>query len=58
MYKIDNRCTNCESCWDVCPVDAIVKPKDKKKELTKINQDCIDCGCCEAVCPHDAISAG
>ena len=45
-------CTGCESCVDVCPVDAI----EMKDGLAVISaDDCTDCGQCVDECPVEAI---
>ena len=45
-------CTGCESCVDICPVEAITMEDDK----AVISDECIDCGQCVDECPVDAIS--
>jgi MinD superfamily P-loop ATPase len=51
-YLITERCTNCEDCLTVCPLEAIVAGKDRPK----INPDlCTDCGTCADICSHRAI---
>ncbi|MDD4353795.1 MAG: 4Fe-4S binding protein [Candidatus Nanoarchaeia archaeon] len=51
--KIDiNKCNGCQSCIDVCPVDAI-KIEDGK---AVVNDDCMECGACISQCPTEAIS--
>jgi len=45
-------CTGCETCVDVCPVDAI----SMVNGVAHIDQDeCTDCGTCIEECPSDAI---
>ena len=54
-YKITDECTNCGSCVDSCPAEAI-KPGDDKHS---IDPDlCIDCGSCVDACPVSAIVEG
>jgi len=54
-YVIDDNCTMCGSCLEVCPVDAI--QEDDPKYV--IDPDlCTDCGECAEVCPVEAISPG
>lgn len=54
-YVIDDKCTKCGTCKDVCPVEAISEGDDKYE----IDPDtCIDCGACAGECPVEAISAG
>jgi NAD-dependent dihydropyrimidine dehydrogenase PreA subunit len=52
--KIDEeKCTNCGTCIDVCPVDVFEKG-EKKAKVAKPDQ-CIGCKACEVQCPADAI---
>ncbi len=46
------KCTACNRCIEVCPVDAI-KIMDEK---AVINDECIECGACVNECPNEAIS--
>jgi len=51
-YVIDENCTACGTCKDVCPVEAI----NEGEPIYTINPDtCIDCGQCADACPVDAI---
>ena len=51
--KVDKeKCTGCEICIDVCPVEAIKIENNK----AVISDDCSECGICETECPNDAIS--
>lgn len=51
--KVDKeKCTGCEACVDICPVQAI-KMEDGK---AVIGEECIDCGACVNQCPSEAIS--
>ncbi len=51
-YDITADCTNCGSCKDVCPVEAI----SEGDTAHKIDADtCIDCGACVDGCPVQAI---
>lgn len=53
-HVISDDCTNCGSCVDVCPVEAIKAGVDKHE----IDADtCVDCGACVDECPVSAISA-
>jgi ferredoxin len=54
-YVITNKCTNCGSCVEVCPVEAISKG-DKKHNIDA--DKCVDCGACAGECPVEAIEPG
>jgi Fe-S-cluster-containing hydrogenase component 2 len=45
------KCTGCESCVEICPVEAI-KMVDGK---AKVSDECVDCGQCVDECPVEAI---
>jgi len=45
------KCTGCEACADVCPVDAITVDD----VATVDEEECIDCGTCVEECPVEAI---
>jgi NADH:ubiquinone oxidoreductase subunit F (NADH-binding)/(2Fe-2S) ferredoxin/Pyruvate/2-oxoacid:ferredoxin oxidoreductase delta subunit len=52
-YRINDKCTGCLACIEVCPVDAIT---GEKKKIHVLNQElCTRCGSCYAVCNFDAI---
>ncbi|MBN2381275.1 4Fe-4S binding protein [bacterium] len=53
VAEIDReKCTNCGSCLDSCPVDAITMD-----DRVVINIDeCIGCGSCVVSCPNQAIA--
>jgi ferredoxin len=54
-YVITDKCTNCGSCVEVCPVEAISKGEKKHN----IDADkCVDCGACAGECPVEAIEPG
>jgi len=51
-YISPERCTGCQRCFKVCPVEAI---SGKPKELHIIDPEkCIKCGLCFSVCPSKA----
>lgn len=51
-HVIDDKCTACGCCIDICPVDAI----SLKNEKAFINQDmCVGCGECICACKFDAV---
>lgn len=47
------RCTQCMTCWQFCPDNAIPE-KDKKRTETNFDY-CKGCGICAQVCPVTAI---
>ena len=47
-----NKCTGCQACLQVCPVEAI----SMKKGKAEINMEkCIKCGKCHDVCLQEAV---
>ena len=46
------KCTGCEDCVEVCPVDCFYEGEIM---LVIHPDECIDCGICEPECPADAI---
>lgn len=52
--KVDKeKCTGCELCVEVCPVDAITMENEK---AVVDEEECTDCGQCVEECPNDAIT--
>ncbi len=52
-YSINENCTGCLACIQVCPEKAI---SGKKKEIHVIDTDrCIKCGACKSICKFDAV---
>lgn len=50
---IDDECIGCETCVDICPVEAI----EMEDGLAKIDEDeCVDCLTCIDECPVEAIA--
>jgi len=47
-----DECTECETCVDICPMEAI----QLEDELIIDEEKCIGCGVCASNCPVDAIS--
>ncbi|MFB0562248.1 MAG: ATP-binding protein [Candidatus Lokiarchaeia archaeon] len=46
------KCINCETCIDRCPVGAITM-----EDITTVNRDkCLGCGLCATACPEEAIT--
>ncbi len=48
----DDKCTLCEDCIDVCPMDTIEMEDDR---VVAKEAKCIGCGVCAHQCPDDAI---
>lgn len=48
---VDNRCTSCMKCREVCPMGAI----DDNPRRVKATE-CLQCRTCRIICPSDAIS--
>jgi 2-oxoglutarate ferredoxin oxidoreductase subunit delta len=48
------RCTSCNICIDICPVEVFSRDKDNKVVVSKPDE-CIGCRACEAQCPKSAI---
>ena len=46
------KCTGCEACIEICPVEAISVNNGK----AEISDDCVECGSCVDECPNKAIS--
>jgi len=46
------KCTGCESCVEICPVDAIAM----EDGTALVSDECIDCGQCVDECPVEAIT--
>ena len=53
IYIDPSKCTGCEECVDVCPVDCIEGDDGYIHMIDEL--DCIKCGKCIEVCPDDAI---
>lgn len=49
----EEKCTDCGTCEEVCPSEAI-KVTDYKAKIDA--EACIECGACVAECPEGALS--
>jgi len=58
LASIDkNDCNGCGSCFDRCPMKAIISGDAGSGETARIDlEKCIGCGLCVSSCPDDAIS--
>ena len=59
-HIIDDECTGCGKCVNVCPVDALSlvsrHSTNKNKRIARLlEENCIGCGVCVRVCKPDAI---
>ena len=50
---ISDKCSNCNTCIEICPVD--VFSKGEKKVQVKKPEACIGCRACEVQCPEECI---
>ena len=49
-----NRCTGCQACMNICPVDAISFHEDLKGFLyPEVSEKCVGCNACKRVCPRN-----
>ena len=54
IISIDyKKCTGCEACIEICPVNIIYRDDDKVKID---NSRCIKCRTCVVTCPYKAIN--
>ncbi len=51
--KIDQSCTNCNLCYEICPED--VFETGKESPVPSKPEECFLCGHCIAVCPKDSL---
>lgn len=52
---IHEKCTGCQKCVNICPVDAIEPLPSNKKHIVLTDSKCIRCFCCSEVCTDDAV---
>ncbi len=58
---VEDKCTGCGKCVEVCPVESLSlvsagNPENKKKKKAKLAEHhCLGCGVCVRACPHDAL---
>jgi NADH-quinone oxidoreductase subunit F len=52
-YSINENCTGCGACVQVCPEKAITGEKKKRHVID--TSECIKCGACKTVCRFEAI---
>ncbi len=52
-YSIDDNCTGCTKCAQVCPADSIAFKPYEKHEID--SNTCTKCDACRLVCPEDAV---
>ena len=52
IVELDNSCTGCEACANICPVRAIVMAPDEEGffKPTVNKEKCTNCGLCQSVC--------
>lgn len=53
-FDFDQYCSGCGTCFNVCPVEAIImRENDEGFLMPEVESaKCIHCGRCEQVCPH------
>jgi uncharacterized protein (DUF362 family)/Pyruvate/2-oxoacid:ferredoxin oxidoreductase delta subunit len=52
---IHEKCTGCQKCVNICPVQAIRPLPSKKTYIVLTDSKCIRCFCCSEVCNDDAV---
>jgi heterodisulfide reductase subunit A len=53
-YIVDESCSGCKSCLNICPYSAITFDNEKNKSNVNVAL-CKGCGTCVAACPSSAI---
>ena len=57
VFTIEEKCTGCNKCIAVCPVDCanqVYRAYDGARKIMVDNEYCIACGACLSVCDHQA----
>ncbi len=57
VFTIEEKCTGCNKCISVCPVDCanqVYHAFDGSRKITVDGDYCISCGACITVCDHGA----
>jgi uncharacterized protein (DUF362 family)/NAD-dependent dihydropyrimidine dehydrogenase PreA subunit len=49
------KCTGCQKCVNICPVQAILPSPSNKKHIVLTDSSCIRCFCCSEVCSDNAV---
>jgi uncharacterized protein (DUF362 family)/Pyruvate/2-oxoacid:ferredoxin oxidoreductase delta subunit len=52
---LHDKCTGCQKCVNICPVEAILPQPGNKKHIVLNDTRCIRCFCCSEVCTDDAV---
>jgi uncharacterized protein (DUF362 family)/NAD-dependent dihydropyrimidine dehydrogenase PreA subunit len=52
---IHDKCTGCQKCVNICPVQAIEPLPSKKTHIVLTDNKCIRCFCCSEVCTDNAV---
>jgi uncharacterized protein (DUF362 family)/Pyruvate/2-oxoacid:ferredoxin oxidoreductase delta subunit len=52
---IHDKCSGCQKCVNICPVQAIEPLTSKKTHIVLTDSKCIRCFCCSEVCTDDAV---
>lgn len=52
---LHDKCTGCQKCVNICPVQAISPLPDKKTYIKLTDSKCIRCFCCSEVCTDNAV---
>ena len=52
---LDNNCTGCQKCINICPVQAIKPDAFRRTHIILTDSKCIRCFCCSEVCSDEAV---